>query len=437
MAVRRSPSPGLATRAPSPARTRTQLLLGVLPFLLMAVVATVDVLEGPGVGFLPLLSLGPALAAVSLRPLQTTLTGGLALAVCAALAAYDDLASSRRGLIALMSIAGVTAAGAVASAGRQRRERELASLRTVAEAAQHVLLRPVPEDAGPFRFAVRYISAAASARIGGDLYEVIATDGMVRLIIGDVQGKGLAAVKTAAAVLGAFREAAHDVHGLPELAARIEQSLQRQAADDEFVTAILAQATPDGETVEILNCGHPPPLVLAADGTRFAEPGEPGLPLGLSGLAPAERHCDVIALLPGDQVLFYTDGISEARDKSGSFYQLSGCSDLLQGASQERALDRLCDDVARHVGHHLLDDAAMLLMRRCPIPGEEIPRHAAAGSGSAGPSAGLVTLAPRSGDAAREPIGRSLRPEYLIRAAQGRPRALPGLRRRNQITSFP
>jgi serine phosphatase RsbU (regulator of sigma subunit) len=357
------------TPAPSRVRQRTQVLLGILPFLLMALVSAADVLEGPGTGFLPLLSLGPALAAVSLRPLQTALTGGLALAACAALASYDDLASSRRGIIALLSIAGVTAAGALASAGRQRRERELANLKAVAETAQRVLLRPVPAAAGEFRFAVRYISASASARIGGDLYEVISTGNGVRLLIGDVQGKGLAAVQTAGVVLGAFREAAHDAPGLPALAARVEQSLQRQASEEEFVTAILAQTTATGDAIEILNCGHPPPLLLLAGGqpARFAEPSEAGLPLGLGTLSDAGRHCDVIPLSPGDRILFYTDGISEARDKSGVFYHLAGCAAMLRGAP-DTALGRLCADVIRHVGHELLDDAAMLLLSREPAP---------------------------------------------------------------------
>ncbi|MGE5285888.1 MAG: PP2C family protein-serine/threonine phosphatase [Micromonosporaceae bacterium] len=332
----------------------------------MAVVAAVDVLAGPGIGFLPLLSLGPALAAVSLRPVPTALTGALAMLLCAALATYDDLADSRRGLIALSTIAGVTAAGAVASAGRHRRERDLADLSAVAEAAQRVLLRPVPDQIGAVGLAVRYMSAAASARIGGDLYEVIVADGRVRLIVGDVQGKGLAAVQTAAAVLGAFREAAHDAADLGELAARIERSLQRQAAEEEFVTAILAQIAGDGSGMELLNCGHPPPLLLSGAAADFVEPRSVGLPFGLSGLAAAERSVDPVTLGPGDRILFYTDGISEARDKNGAFYQVSRCSALLTGLEPGRTLDLLCEDVIRHVGHKLRDDAAILLITANP-----------------------------------------------------------------------
>ena len=380
MAIRPSVTP--AQRRPAAAEAAAaqgmRAALGVLPFLVMAVVAAVDVLAGPGIGFLPLLSLGPALAAVSLRPAPTALTGAFAMLLCAALATYDDLADSRRGLIALSTIAGVTAAGAVASAGRHRRERDLADISAVAEAAQRVLLRPVPGQLGPVGLAVRYMSAATSARIGGDLYEVTEAGGTVRLIVGDVQGKGLAAVQTAATVLGAFREAAHDAPDLAALAARIEVSLQRQATEEEFVTAILAQFASDGSGIELLNCGHPPPLLLRGPRADFVEPRSVGLPFGLGELAPAGRTVDPVLLGPNDRSLFYTDGISAARDKNGAFYQLDRCGALLAGSEPGRGLDRLCDDVIRHVGHKLRDDAALLLVTRSP-PGPE------SGTGLSGP----------------------------------------------------
>ena len=352
---------------PSP-RAGAQVLLGVLPFAIMGAVAAVDVLAGPGFGFLPLLSLGPALAAVSLRLAHTVLVGGLALVLCLLLAVYDNLLDSRRAVIALATIAGVTVAGAIASAGRHRRERDLADVSAVAEAAQRVLLRPVPALVGPVEVAVRYISATATARIGGDLYEVIAAGQAVRLIVADVQGKGLAAVQTAAVVLGAFREAAHDAPGLAEIAARIELSLQRQSADEEFVTAVLAQIRNGEPAVEILNCGHPPPLLLSGGAARFIEPPEAGLPLGLAQFAVGPRDTSTVNLSRGEQMLFYTDGISEARDKSGQFYPLDHCADLVAGQDQDAALDRLRDDVIRHVGHHLHDDAAMLLISPHPGP---------------------------------------------------------------------
>ena len=359
-----------AARTGAAPRRGVQVLLGVLPFAVMGAVAAVDVLAGPGFGFLPLLSLGPALAAVSLRPLHTVLVGGLALVMCLLLAVYDDLLESRRGVIALATIAGVTVAGAIASAGRHRRERELADVSAVAEAAQQVLLRPIPHEIGPVQVAVRYISASAAARIGGDLYEVIAARKAVWLIVADVQGKGLAAVQTAAVVLGAFREAAYDAPGLAEIATRIELSLQRQAAAEEFVTAVLAQIPGDGPAIEILNCGHPPPLLLRGGAAQFIEPPEAGLPLGLAQLAAIPRETATVGLGPGERMLFYTDGISEARDKSGDFYPLDRCGALCAGQDPEAALDRLRDDVIRHVGHKVRDDAAMLLISPQPGTGQ-------------------------------------------------------------------
>jgi len=210
---------------------------------------------------------------------------------------------------------------------------------------------------------VRYVSATASARIGGDLYEITPAAGGVRLIVADVQGQGLAAAQTAAVVLGAFREAAYDAPGLTEVAARIELSLQRRPAEEEFVTAVLAEIPARGLAVTILNCGHPPPVLVSHGEQHFIETASPGLPLGLEELLVSPRETTV-SLRASGRILFYTDGISEARDSSGQFYPLERCASLLAGYDLDAALDHLRDDVVRYGGHHLLDDAAMLLIGR-------------------------------------------------------------------------
>lgn len=247
------------------------VFLGVLPLIVMGTVAVVDGLAGR-FGFLPLLSLGPALAAVSLRPARAALTGAVAVILCGLLAWYDDLLFAQRGVTALATIVGITAASAVASAVRSSRERELASVSVVAEAAQRILMRPVTGAVGPLRASGLYVSASATARIGGDLYEVLATPWGVRLIVADVQGKGLIAARTAAAVLGTFRDAAYDVPSLADIAARIESTLARQEAEEEFVTAVLAQIPGDESVAEILNCGHPSPLLISGGTASLADP---------------------------------------------------------------------------------------------------------------------------------------------------------------------
>ena len=333
-----------------------------VPFCVMAVVVATDLLAGPQVGLLPLLSLGPALAPVALGPARTVLTGALAIVLSLLLAVYDGLGFSLHAVVAFITIAGVTAAGVIASAARQRRERELVDVRAVADVAQRVLLRQVPRRVGQARIAVRYISAAAAARIGGDLYDVVAASGTARLIVADVQGKGLAAVQTAAVVLAAFRESAYDAPDLAGIAEHVELSLERQAPGEQFVTAIMAEIVPGEADIRLLNCGHPPPLLLHAAQARLAEPLEAGLPLGLAYLAADQRKEHTVPFGPGDRMLFYTDGISEARDNSGSFYPVDRCGALLGGADPDAALDRLYDDVLRHAGGHLHDDSAALFV---------------------------------------------------------------------------
>jgi stage II sporulation SpoE-like protein len=293
-----------------------------MPFLIMAVVAAVCVATGGKDAILALLSLGPAFAAIAGGLRYTLITGCLAVALAAVLATYQSFSATRQDSLAFATVAGVTLAGVIASVGRQRRERELADVTAIAEATQQVLLRPVPQQVGDVRLSVRYMSAASGARIGGDLYEVVPTRTGLRLIIGDVQGKGLPAVQTAATVLGAFREAAHDAPTLAVITDRIEASLARQGDREQFVTAILAQVSDDGAAIELLNCGHPAPLLVGDGGSRFIEPDEAGLPLGLAELAVPDRVAATVEFGPGEALLLYTDGISEARDKHGDFFPL-------------------------------------------------------------------------------------------------------------------
>jgi len=249
-----------------------------------------------------------------------------------------------------------------------RQERTLQEVRSVAEAAQEVLLRPVPRHMGPLTIGVRYRAAAAEARIGGDLYEVVPTPYGIRVAIGDVRGKGLGAVRTAAAVLSAFREAAYDEAELPGVARRVSASLERRLGEDdeEFVTMILLGFPHDEARVDILNCGHPAPFLLRAARAEALEPPAPVPPVGILDLREIDLPVLGVPLLPEDRVLLYTDGIIEARDAAGAFYPLpERAADSLPGV--EETLDRLEADVQRHVGHPLQDDAAMVLLQYEPV----------------------------------------------------------------------
>jgi serine phosphatase RsbU (regulator of sigma subunit) len=340
---------------------RTQRLLALLPFAMMAAVAFADVVTGRGTGYLPLLALGPAFASVSCGIRRTAAVGVLAEGLCVGLAVWNEVAWNRQSILFMLAIAGVTMASMLASAGRMRRERQLADVRLIAEAAQRVLLRPVPRHAGGLSIALSYTSAAAEARIGGDLYEVVTIPDGVRVIVGDVQGKGLTAVETAALVVGAFREAAYDQPDLQGVAARLEKVLGRHLSGEKFVSAIMAEVSERGIT--FLNCGHPPPLMLHEDGaTVLAEAPEESPPLGLADLRVDQPKPYGLPFGPGDRVLLYTDGVIEARDRNGAFYPLEERAGLLRAGDPQEALDALRLDLLRHVGSPLPDDAAMLLL---------------------------------------------------------------------------
>ncbi|MFB4290192.1 PP2C family protein-serine/threonine phosphatase [Nonomuraea sp. ATR24] len=349
-----------------PARNETsQRVLRRLPFAVMLAVAVIDVLAGPSLGFLPLLTLGPTFASVSGSVRRTAMVGAVALVICVLLSLYNDLLFKRQNPITVATIVGVTAASMLASHLRLRRERELANVRMVAEAAQRVLLRPVPRRAADLRVALSYTSAAAEARIGGDLYEVVTTPHGVRLLIGDVQGKGLSAVETAAWVLGAFREAAYDEAELAGVGERLEASLARHLSGEMFVTAILAEV--HEAEISLLNCGHPAPLLLGGGRITVAEPPQDGLPLGLGSLAADRPKPYRVPFGEGDQILLFTDGVVEARDHGGAFYPLTErAAGLLTAPDPQAALDALRGDLIEHTGGPLLDDAAMLLIRRHP-----------------------------------------------------------------------
>ncbi|GAA0639894.1 PP2C family protein-serine/threonine phosphatase [Streptomyces thermocarboxydovorans] len=343
--------------------SRSQKALSWMPLAVMAVIAVMDVSAGPGVGLLPLVSLGPAFAGLVGGWRRTALIGVLALLLCVALGLYNGLFAERRGYTAMASVAGVTGVGIAAAVMRSRREAELASVRSIAEVAQRVLLRPVPLTAGPLQLAVSYTSAVAEARIGGDLYEVVASPHGVRVIVGDVQGKGLAAVETAAVVLGAFREAAYDEPDLVGLGERVERSVARELQGERFVTAILAEIRGDQEVV-LLNYGHPAPLLVRRDGSaEFPEPPAYALPLGLSAHGADGPRPYRVTFTPGEQLLLYTDGVTEARDQDGRFYPLAERTRLLKDPDVHRALEALREDLVQHAGGPPGDDAAMLLLR--------------------------------------------------------------------------
>lgn len=242
-----------------------------------------------------------------------------------------------------------------------------------AAAAQRAVLPMPPARLAGFAVAARYRGARAASGTGGDLYAAQDTPHGVRLIVGDVRGKGLPAVASAMTVLGAFREAADQETTLEAVAARLERALERERErcdgpdrSEDFATALLAEL-PAGEpsVLRVLNRGHPAPLLLAPDGgLRELLPAEPGLPLGMSGVGSRPGRPDETFFPAGALLLFFTDGVTAARDLFGRCYHPPG---RLRGGrfpGPDVLLDTLIEDVTRHTGGEPADDVALLAVQR-------------------------------------------------------------------------
>ncbi|HLH84439.1 MAG TPA: PP2C family protein-serine/threonine phosphatase [Trebonia sp.] len=319
----------------------------------------------------PLLAVPPALAGIGAATVRRPLGYGaiclLAAVIIALTAGGATRALPEATIVAVAAVTGISAAGTRIGRGR---EQQIANVISVAEAAQRAVLRPPPRQLGPLEVDVVYLAAAADAKVGGDLYDVAKTPHGIRLIIGDVRGKGLGAVEVAADVLGMYREVTHEVHTLGELARRLDAGLSRRwGQHEEFVTALLAEIDPGAGRLSIFSCGHPPPILISGDGVTVLDVPAPAPPLGLLTLGDSSGAARTVSFRPNDQLLLYTDGVTEARDGNRAFYPLhERLADLGARARGARAdgdglLALLRDDLIRHAGAPLEDDAAMLLVR--------------------------------------------------------------------------
>ncbi|MFJ3715779.1 PP2C family protein-serine/threonine phosphatase [Streptomyces sp. NPDC090057] len=369
------PDPVLgAGRAPLPPERRPagRTLPHALALLLIAGGLLYDLLTPREFTAVPFFTAAPLVAA-PLTSLRTTLLTGLAaLGATYAVHAHLGPGLDVNTVTQVVTVATVALLAVVINRVVRLGDRRLASVREIAEAAQRAVLpEPAPRIAG-LDIAARYEAAQEGASIGGDLYAVQDGPYGVRLVVGDVRGKGMGAVAAVAVVIGAFREAAEQEPTLEAVAGRLERALAREGARRDgadalegFTTVVLAELPHDEGVVRIVNRGHPPPLLLHADGAlRVLTAGEPALPLGLGELGRRPDRAAESRFPAGATLLLHTDGLTEARDAHGRFYdpvrRLAGrrCTD------PRTLLTRLAAEVRRHSGGGMADDMALLAVRR-------------------------------------------------------------------------
>ncbi|MFH8258991.1 PP2C family protein-serine/threonine phosphatase [Streptomyces roseolus] len=371
-------------RAPTGHAEFRYLLGRALPFLVIVLATLADVLTPPGERFDRLLVAAPALAAATWSARGTAAIGALAMAATGFTAAArgGDLHPALLGNEVVLSV--VVLAAAVSARLRERRETELRQVGAVAEAAQSALLRPLPPRLGTVDLRLLYEASAACAHVGGDFYKALEVRDGVRIMIGDVQGKGLPAVEAASLLLGSFREAAYTAPDLPTIARRLEASMARYArrapeseAADRFSTVLLAEIPDDRPVIRLLSCGHPAPVVQRGGTVGTVEFSAPSVPVHLPVPVDEPFTVEEVPFGPGDRLLMFTDGVSETRDENGAFYPLERRLRAWADEPADRIPELLREDLDRFAAHGLDDDTTALLVvrdgragtgRRAPSP---------------------------------------------------------------------
>ncbi|MDN3024147.1 PP2C family protein-serine/threonine phosphatase [Streptomyces sp. S.PB5] len=333
-----------------------RLLLSPLPPLgLCLLITALDLLFDMLGQLVALLLIGPVLAGTRLGVRSTAVVCGVALLLGLLLGATTgnllapDFAVRGSGLLL----------GCVLAVQAARRHTLLRTTlkrsRQVTRATQEALLRPVSATLDGTQVCTRYHSATQESHLSGDVYDVVVTPYGLRLLVGDVRGHDLDSLRLAAATLAAFRDLAPVAPHLPALATDLDARLAPEFGPEDFVTAVLAEFAP-GE-VRLVNCGHPAPLRVGAR-LDLLEPGESAPPLGLGPQPSQYRH----RLDGSDRVLFYTDGLTEARDRDGTpFPLLDEAAATLRDPLPEQAVDALHARLTAHIGRPPTDDLTLVL----------------------------------------------------------------------------
>ncbi len=290
-------------RVPGPAR------LGRVAGPLLAVAVTTFAAAQYAIGR-PLapeawLAIAPLLASLALGPLRTTLLAGwtILLGLGLALAGSGPAVRLASSLAVLALLAGFGVANSVLRSAAQRR---LGQARAVARVAQSALLREVPRSVAAARLASRYLSASAEAQVGGDLVEVIADGASPRWLVGDTRGKGLPAVRLASVAATSFPGRLCPAGPVADRGRPGGRGVRDAGGSEEdFVTAVFAELDPAG-WIQLVICGHPPPLRLSTDGELVPlAPAAFSAPLGLH----PDLHLSTFSVRTGDRLLFFTDGL--------------------------------------------------------------------------------------------------------------------------------
>jgi len=215
------------------------------------------------------------------------------------------------------------------SAKRYQQELSIA-----ASIQQRLMAVTIPEV--PFaRLGGRNLSCK---EIGGDFFDAVNTDAGLAVVLADVSGKGVSAALLASTLQGMIYSHLTAGMQLTDIVTAVNSFFTHKHIGEKYATLILARICGNGE-LEYVNCGHIPPLIVS--GEKVERPEHGNLPVGL--LPGAEYSSARVQLKPGDRLILVTDGVTEAQDAQGEFFEDSRLETAAKTGSLEDIFTAISD----------------------------------------------------------------------------------------------
>ncbi len=224
----------------------------------------------------------------------------------------------------------------------------------------------------PLTFTAQRVGIACvlepAYEVAGDAFDYAVNGDVLHLLIVDAMGHGLEASRMANLAVAAYRHGRRRQLSLESIFSGMDAALSSEFVPERFVTGQLATLNSDDGTLRWLNAGHPPPLVLRQGRVALELAGQPSLPLGLGDVPLPVTE---VSLEPGDRLLFFTDGVVEARSPNGERFGQDRLVDLTRRAMADQqtlseTVRRLVRSVRSHHEGQLDDDATILLVEWHP-----------------------------------------------------------------------
>jgi sigma-B regulation protein RsbU (phosphoserine phosphatase) len=266
---------------------------------------------------------------------------------------------TRTALDTLATEAGV----AIENARLYRETLEKARIEHELKIAAEIQKALLPEGTFKGAFFESHGTSEQARSIGGDFFDMTyLPNGSFGFLAGDVAGKGPAAALLTSKILGIFSAFASVGDDPAQLVDHINKVLARRAIDARYATMMYGQLNPDG-TLSFCNAGHNPPLIFGTDGMRRIESG--GMPVGLFEMAP--YSCDQVSLKPGDSMVIYSDGVTEAKNVSGEEFGEARLVQIMERYSRGSAailLEQIINAVKEFaLGAEQYDDVTALVVK--------------------------------------------------------------------------